>query len=157
MIWYKLSQNNYRLIYEFQNEIRHSKIPPITIKAKRKGYLKPLEAEFYIQKDYLNIKGLKKDREFQDLDDHIDIYKHMENMNSCLFELAGTILKFELDIHIDYYDFLKRLVEEIDVEGRPCVMNYKEFSEFKIKPSITFIDERFIELIDKVKMYKAVI
>lgn len=27
---------SYRLIYEFQNEIRHSKIPPITIKAKKR-------------------------------------------------------------------------------------------------------------------------
>lgn len=145
---------SYRIIYEFQNEIRHSKIPSITITAKRKGYLEPLEAKFYIQKDYLNIKRLKKDREFQDLDEEIDIYEHMENMNSCLFELAGIILKFELDLHIEYYDFLKRLVGEIGVEGRPCVMNYKEFSELKIKPSITFIDEKFIRLIDKIKIYK---
>lgn len=143
---------SYRLIYEFQNEIRHSKIPPITIKAKRKDYLTPLEAQFYIQKDFLNIKGLKKDKEFQDLDDMIDIYEHMENMNSCLFELASIILKFEMDLHIEYYDFLKRLIEEIDVEGHPCIMNYNEFNQFKIKPSITFIDKKFIELIDKIKM-----
>lgn len=148
---------SYRIIYEFQNEIRHSKIPSITIKAKRKAYLAPLEAKFYIQKDYLNIKGLKKDEEFQNMDEAIDIYEHMENMNSYLFELAGTILKFELDLHIEYYDFLKKLVGEIDVEGRPCVMNYKEFSEFKVKPSITFIDKRFIELIDKIKKYKELI
>lgn len=148
---------SYRLIYEFQNEIRHTKIPPITIKAKRKGYLEPLEAKFYIQKDYLNIKGLKKDDEFQKLDELIDIYEHMENMNSYLFELASIILKFELDLHIEYYDFIKRLIGKIDVEGRPCIMNYNEFNEFKIKPSITFIDKRFIELIDKIKKYKDVI
>ena len=47
---------SYRIIYEFQNEIRHSKIP----KAKRKSYLEPLEVKFYIQKDYLNINRLKK-------------------------------------------------------------------------------------------------
>lgn len=142
---------SYRIIYVFQNEIRHSKIPPISINAKRKGYLEPLEAKFYIQKDYLNIKGLKRDSEFQDLDEMIDIYEHMENMNSYLFELAGIILRFELDLNIEYYDFLKGLVGEIDVEGRPCVINYKEFSEFKIKPSITFIDKRFSELIEKVR------
>jgi hypothetical protein len=148
---------SYRLIYEFQNEIRHSKIPSIKIKAKRKGYLEPLEAKFYIQKDYLNINGLKKDKEFQALDDLIDIYEHIENMNSYLFELTSIILKFELDLHIEYYDFIKRLIEEIDVEGRPCVMKYDEFNEFKIKPIITFIDKRFIELIEKVKKYKKVI
>lgn len=105
----------------------------------------------------MNIKGLKKDREFQDLDELIDIYEHMENMNAYLLELANIILKFELDLHIEYYDFLKKLVGEIYVEGRPCVMNYKELNEFKIKPSITFIDKRFIELIEKVNKYADII
>jgi len=145
---------SYRIIYEFQNKIRHSEIPAVTIKGKRKGHYGPLEAKFYIQKDYLNIKKLKKDNEFQNLDDLIDIYEHMENMNSYLFELANIILKFELDLHIEYYDFLKKLVEEIDIDGRPCVINNKELNEFSIKPSISFIDKRFIELIDKVKKYK---
>lgn len=148
---------SYRIIYEFQNEIRHSRIPSLTIESERKGFLEPLEAKFYIQKDYLNINKLKKDEEFQNLGDLIDIYEHMENMNSYLFELANTILKFELDLHIEYYDFLKELVGEIDVDGRPCVMNYKEFDENSIKPSISFIDKRFIELIEKVKKYKDVI
>ena len=147
---------SYRIIYELQNEVRHSRIPNITIKAKRKYFMGPLKAKFYIEKDYLNIKGLKKDEEFHDLNE-IDIYEHMENMNSYLFELASIILKFELDLHDEYYDFLKGLVGEIDVDGRPCVMNYKEFDENSIKPSISFIDKRFIELIDKVKKYKDVI
>ena len=148
---------SYRIIYEFQNEIRHSRIPSLTIESERKGFLEPLEAKFYIQKDYLNINKLKKDEEFQNLDDLIDIYEHMENMNSYLFELASIILKFELNLHDEYYDFLKGLVGEIEVDGRPCVMNYKEFDENSIKPSISFIDKRFIELIDKVKKYKDMI
>ena len=57
-----------------------------------------------------------------------------------------------MNIHIEYYDFLKRLVEEIDTEGCLCVMNYKEFNEKSIKPNISFIDKRFIDLIDKVNM-----
>lgn len=148
---------SYRIIYELQNEVRHSKIPAFTIKAKRSGYLKPLEAKFYIEKDYLNFGKLKKDSEFQELEDLIDIYKHMENMNSYLLELAGKILKYELDLHLEYYEFLKSLINEIDIEGEICVVKYNEFSELKIQPSITFIDKRFIELIDKIKMYKDVL
>lgn len=147
---------SYRIIYELQNEVRHSKIPDFTIKATRSGFLKPLEAKFYIKKDYLNIRKLKNDAEFQESDDLIDIYKHMENMNSYLLELAGKILKYELDLHLDYYEFLKSLINEVDIEGEVCVMKYNEFSEVKIQPSITFIDKRFIELIDKIKMYKDV-
>jgi len=148
---------SYKIIYELQNEVRHSKIPDFTIKAKRSGYLKPLEAKFYIKKDYLNFGKLKKDSEFQELDDLIDIYKHMENMNSYLLELASKILKYELDLHLDYYEFLKSLIDEVDIEGEVCVMKYNEFSEVKIQPNITFIDKRFIELIDKIKMYKDVL
>lgn len=148
---------SYRIIYELQNEVRYSKIPHFTIKAKRRGYLKPLEAKFYIKKDYLNIRKLKNDVEFQELDDLIDIYKHMENMNSYLLELANKILKYELDLHLDYYEFLKNLINEVDIEGEVCVMNYNEYSEVKIQPSITFIDKRFIELINKIKMYKDVL
>ena len=144
---------SYRIIYELQNEVRHSKIPSIKIKAKRKHFMDTLEAKFYIEKDYLNINRLKKDREFQELEE-IDIYEHVENMNSYLFEMASIILKFELDLHSEYYDFLNRLVGEINVDGRPCVMNYNVFNEHTIKPSISFIDKRFIELIDKVKKYK---
>jgi len=148
---------SYRIIYELQNELRHSKIPDFTIKAKRSGYLKPLEAKFYIKKDYLNFGKLKKDSEFQELDDLIDIYKHMENMNSYLLELANKILKYELDIHFDYYEFLKSLINEVDIEGEVCVIKYNEFNEVKIQPNITFIDKRFIELINKIKMYKEVL
>ena len=64
---------SYMIIYELQNEVRHSKIPDFTIKAKKSGSLKPLEAKFYIKKDYLNFGKLKKDPEFQELDDLIDI------------------------------------------------------------------------------------
>lgn len=148
---------SYRIIYELQNEVRHSKIPDFTIKAKRSGYLKPLEAKFYIKKDYLNFGKLKNDVEFQELDDLIDIYKHMENMNSYLLELASKILKYELDLHLDYYEFLKSLINEVDIEGEVCIMNYNEFTEVQIQPNITFIDKRFIELIDKIKMYKDVL
>ncbi|MBE6487083.1 MAG: hypothetical protein E7Z85_09615 [Methanosphaera stadtmanae] len=147
---------SYRIIYELQNEERHSRIPSVKIKAKRKYFMDPLEAKFYIKKEYLNINRLKKDEEFMDLEE-IDIYEHMENMNSYLFELASRILKFELDLHGEYYDFLKGLIGEIDVEGRPCVMNYTEFDENTIKPTISFIDKRFIELIDKIKKYKDII
>lgn len=147
---------SYRIIYELQNEVRHSRIPHVTIKAKRKYFMGPFEAKFYIEKDYLNIKGLKKDEEFQNLD-KIDSYEHIENMNSYIFELASIILKFELDTNGKYYDFLKGLVEEIDVDGRPCVMNYRVVNENTIKPSISFIDKRFIELIDNVKKCKDVI
>lgn len=148
---------SYRIIYELQNEVRHSKIPDFKIKAKRSGYLKPLEAKIYIKKDYLNIGKLKNDPEFQELDELIDIYKHMENMNSYLLELASKILKYELDLHLDYYEFLKSLINEVDIEGEVCVMKYNEFSEVKIQPSITFIDKRLIELIDKIKMYKDIL
>lgn len=148
---------SYRIIYELQNEVRHSKIPDFTIKAKRSGYLKPLEAKFYIKKDYLNFGKLKKDSEFQELDDLIDIYKHMENMNSYLLELASKILKYELDLHLDHYEFLKSLINEVDIECEVCVIKYNEFSEVKIQPNITFIDKRFIELINKIKMYKEVL
>ena len=148
---------SYKIIYELQNEVRHSKIPDFTIKAKRSGYLKPLEAKFYIKKDYLNFGKLKKDSEFQELDDLIDIYKHMENMNSYLLELASKILKYELDLHLDYYEFLKKLISEVDIEGEICVIKYNEFSEIKIQPRITFIDKKFIELIDKIKVYEDVL
>lgn len=148
---------SYRIIYELQNEVRHSKIPDFTINATRSGFLKPLEAKFYIKKDYLNFGKLKKDPEFQELDDLIDIYKHMGNMNSYLLELASKILKYELYLHLEYYEFLKSLINEVDIEGEVCVMKYNEFSEEKIQPSITFIDKRFIELIDKIKMYKDVL
>ena len=49
------------------------------------------------------------------------------------------------------------LLKNVDIEGEVCVMKYNEFSEVKIQPSITFIDKRFIELIDKIKMYKDVL
>lgn len=148
---------SYRIIYELQNEVRHSKIPDFTINATRKGFLKPLEAKFYIKKDYLNFGKLKNDEKFQELDDLIDIYEHMENMNSYLLKLASKILKFELDLHLDYYEFLKSLISEIDIEGEICVMKYNEFSEVKIQPNIIFIDKKFIELINKIKMHKNVL
>lgn len=148
---------SYRIIYELQNEVRHSKIPDFKIKTSRSGFLKPFETKFYIEKDYLNIRKLKTDDEFQELGDLIDIYKHMENMNSYLFKLARKILKYELNLHLEYYEFLKSLITEVDVEGEPCVMEYNEFSEVKMQPSITFIDKRFIELINKIKMYKDVL
>ena len=148
---------SYKIIYELQNEVRHSKIPDFTINATRSGYFKPLEAKFYINKDYLNFGKLKNDEEFQELDDLIDIYKHMENMNFYLLQLASKILKYELDLHLDYYEFLKSLINEVDIEGEICIMKFNESSENKIQPSIAFIDKRFIELINKIKMYKDVL
>ena len=147
---------SYKIIYELQNEMRHSKIPSFTIKAKRKDFFEPLEAKFYIQKDYLNFGKLKKDEQFKELDELIDINKHIENMNSYLFELAGKILKFELDKHIEYYDFLKCLIDEININGHPCVINQGEFKEFSFKPNINFIDEKFIKLIEDMKKYQNV-
>lgn len=148
---------SYKIIYELQNEVRHSKIPDFTINATRSDFFKPLEAKFYINKDYLNFGKLKKDNEFQELDDMIDIYKHMENMNFYLLQLASKILKYELDLHLDYYEFLKDLISEVDTEGEICIMKYNEINEMKIQPNITFIDNKFIELINKIKMYKDVL
>lgn len=148
---------SYRIITELRNELHHSKIPSVTIEAERKAFLAPLEAKFYIHKDYLNIGKLKNDDEFQQLGELIDIDEHLENMNSYLLELAGKILKYELDLHLEHYDFLKNLIDEIGTEGRSCVIKYGEFSENKIQSSINFIDQRFIELIDKVKTLKDVL
>lgn len=148
---------SYRIIYELQNEVRHSKIPDFTISATRSDSLKPLEAKFYINKNYLNFGKLKNDEKFQELDELIDIYKHMENMNFYLLELAGKILKYELNLHLEYYEFLKSLINEVDIEGEICIIKYNEFDEVKIQPTITFIDKNFIELINKIKMYKEVL
>lgn len=146
---------SYRIITELRNKLHHSKIPSFEIEAERKEFLAPFEAKFYIQKDYLNDVGkLKNDEEFQQLDELINIDEHMENMNSYLLELASKIVTYELDLHLECYDFLKSLIDEIEIEGNPCVIKHDEFSETEIRPNITFIDQGFIELIDKVKIYK---
>lgn len=148
---------SYKIISELRNRIHHSKIPSVKIKAKRNTSQGTLEAKFYIEKDYLNVKKLKNDEEFKQLDELIDIDEHVENMNSYLLKLTNKILKYELDLHLEHYDFLKNLIDEIEIEGMPCVMKYDEFSETRIQPSIHFIDQRFIELIDKVKMHRDVL
>ncbi|WP_286008658.1 hypothetical protein [Methanobrevibacter woesei] len=75
-------------------------------------------------------------------------------MNYYLLELANKILKYELDLHLDHYEFLKSLINEVDIEGEVCVIKYNEFNEVKIQSNIIFINKRFIELINKIKCIK---
>lgn len=144
---------SYRIIYELRNEVHHSNIPSVHFKAQRNYYGK-LEAKIYIQKDFLKIGKLKNDEEFSQLDDLIDIYGHIENMNSYLMVLAKQILKYELDIHMDYYDFLKELVDEVDIGGKVCVFRFKEITPIGFEPIITFLNQKLLILIDKIKEYK---
>lgn len=145
---------SYKIIYELRNELHHSTLPGITINAQRESPTHPLEAKFYIQKNYLKVGKLKNDPKFQQLNDLIDIYEHMENMNSYLMILVKKILKYELDIHLDYYEFLKGLIDEIDIEGKPCIIRFKEYTSEGIKPNIVFLDTQLIELINKIKIFK---
>lgn len=144
---------SYRIIYELRNEMHHSKLPSFKLDATR-NECGIMEAKIYIKKDFLNNTKLKNDSEFLQLNDLIDIYEHMENMNLCLLSLAKKILKYELDIHIEYYNFLKELIEGIEVEGKICVFKFKEFKPTGFTPSITFFNQKLIYLIDKIKEYK---
>lgn len=144
---------SYRIIYELRNKMHHSKLPGFKFDGIRNEF-GVMEVKIYIKKDFLNSTKLKNDAEFLQLGDLIDIYNHMENMNSCLLSLAKKILKYELDNHIEYYDFLKELIEGIDVEGKICVFKFKEFNPNNFTPNITFLNQKLICLIDKIKGYK---
>lgn len=143
---------SYRIIYELRNEMHHSKLPSFEFKGIRNEF-GIMEAKIYIKKDFLNNTKLKNDAEFSQLSNLIDIYNHMGNMNLCLLSLAKKILKYELDIHIEYYDFLKELIDGIDIEGEICVFKFKEFNPTNFTPSITFLNQKLICLIDKIKEY----
>ena len=144
---------SYKIIYELRNEVHHSQLPIVKFNAKRNDAGK-LEAKIYIQKDFLKCTKLKNDEDFLKLDDLIDIYEHMENMNSYLMILAKKILKYELDIHIEYYEFLKELIDEINIDGKICVLKFNKFTPIGFKPNIIFLNRKLICLIDKIKEYK---
>lgn len=152
---HKLYDENlsYRIIYRLMNKVRHSELPSVTFRAKRND-LGKMEVKIFLQKDFLISTKLKKDKEFLQSDDYIDIYEHMENMNCCLLSLANKILKFELDIHRDHYDFLKELIDEIDIDGKICVLMFKEFKPTEFTPNISFLNKKLIDLIDKIKEYE---
>jgi hypothetical protein len=140
---------SYRIIWELRNELQHSKMPDINIKFVKnsKNYF---EMKIYIKKDYLlSIDKLKRDNEVKHLDNNVDLFKHSNNMNKCLNELARDVFLNELKEIMEDYVFLKNLVNEIHIDGEPCI----EKSYNGIKPEYTMINIRLIDFIENLIRY----
>lgn len=140
---------SYRIIWELRNELQHSKMPDINIKFVRNSN-NYFEMKIYIKKGYLlSIDKLKNDNDVKQLDDDVDLFKHSNNMNKCLNELARDVFLNELKEIYDDYLFLKNLVNEIYIDGDPCV----EKSYNGIKPEYTMINMKLLEFIEKLIKY----
>lgn len=140
---------SYRVIWELRNELQHSKMPDINIKFIKNSN-NYFEMKIYIKKEFLlSIDKLKNDDGVKQLDDNVDLFEHSNNMNKYLNELARDVFLNELKKLYGDYLFLKNLVNEIHIDGYPCV----EKSYNGIKPEYTMINTRLINFIGKLIEY----